>query len=85
MRQSRAIDVSTGLFVLLGLVAIVFLVTQISNREFSLTEGTRVNIPGSPFSPACARSTVEITWPPHATLTLLPSRYFHVPPFATRT
>ena len=38
MRKSRAIDVSTGLFVLLGLVAIVFLVTQISNREFSLTE-----------------------------------------------
>jgi phospholipid/cholesterol/gamma-HCH transport system substrate-binding protein len=38
MRNSRAIDVSTGLFVLLGLVAIVFLVTQISNREFSLTE-----------------------------------------------
>ena len=35
MRQSRAIDVSTGLFVLLGLVAIVFLVTQISNREFT--------------------------------------------------
>jgi len=30
MRPSRAIDVSTGLFVLLGLVAIVFLVTQIS-------------------------------------------------------
>jgi phospholipid/cholesterol/gamma-HCH transport system substrate-binding protein len=44
MRQSRAIDVSTGLFVLLGLVAIVFLVTQISNREFSLTETAfRVN------------------------------------------
>jgi phospholipid/cholesterol/gamma-HCH transport system substrate-binding protein len=40
MRQSRAIDVSTGLFVLLGLVAIVFLVTQISNREFSLTESS---------------------------------------------
>jgi phospholipid/cholesterol/gamma-HCH transport system substrate-binding protein len=38
MRQSRAIDVSTGLFVLLGLAAIVFLVTQISNREFSLTD-----------------------------------------------
>jgi len=36
MRHSRAIDVSTGLFVLLGLTAIVFLVTQISNREFSL-------------------------------------------------
>ncbi|MGB5102639.1 MAG: outer membrane lipid asymmetry maintenance protein MlaD [Steroidobacteraceae bacterium] len=36
MRQSRAIDVSTGLFVLLGLAAIIFLVTQISNREISL-------------------------------------------------
>jgi phospholipid/cholesterol/gamma-HCH transport system substrate-binding protein len=36
MRQSRAIDVSTGLFVLLGMTAIVFLVTQITNREFSL-------------------------------------------------
>jgi phospholipid/cholesterol/gamma-HCH transport system substrate-binding protein len=35
MRQNRAIDVSTGLFVLLGVAAIVFLVTQISNREFS--------------------------------------------------
>jgi phospholipid/cholesterol/gamma-HCH transport system substrate-binding protein len=35
MRQSRAIDVSTGLFVLLGMAAIVFLVTQITNREFS--------------------------------------------------
>ena len=35
MRQSRAIDVSTGLFVLLGLTAIVFLVTQITNREVS--------------------------------------------------
>jgi phospholipid/cholesterol/gamma-HCH transport system substrate-binding protein len=34
MRQNRAIDVSTGLFVLLGVAAIVFLVTQISNREF---------------------------------------------------
>ena len=36
MRSSRAIDVSTGLFVLLGFAAIVFLVTQITNREFSL-------------------------------------------------
>jgi phospholipid/cholesterol/gamma-HCH transport system substrate-binding protein len=36
MRPSRAIDVSTGLFVLLGFAAIVFLVTQITNREFSL-------------------------------------------------
>jgi phospholipid/cholesterol/gamma-HCH transport system substrate-binding protein len=44
MRQSRTIDVSTGLFVMLGLVAILFLVTQISNREFSLTEDSfRVN------------------------------------------
>ena len=38
MRQSRAIDVSTGLFVLLGLAAIIFLVTQISNREISLRD-----------------------------------------------
>ncbi len=36
MRSSRAIDVSTGLFVLLGFAAIAFLVTQITNREFSL-------------------------------------------------
>ena len=36
MRSSRAIDVSTGLFVLLGFAAVVFLVTQITNREFSL-------------------------------------------------
>ena len=35
MRQSRAIDVSTGLFVLLGMTAILFLVTQITNREFA--------------------------------------------------
>jgi phospholipid/cholesterol/gamma-HCH transport system substrate-binding protein len=35
MRQSRAIDVSTGLFVLLGMAAILFLVTQITNREFA--------------------------------------------------
>jgi phospholipid/cholesterol/gamma-HCH transport system substrate-binding protein len=36
MRKSRTIDVSTGLFVLLGIAAILFLVTQITNREFSL-------------------------------------------------
>ena len=36
MRSSRTIDISTGLFVLLGFAAIVFLVTQITNREFSL-------------------------------------------------
>ena len=35
MRQSRAIDVSTGLFVLLGMTAILFLVTQITNRDFA--------------------------------------------------
>jgi phospholipid/cholesterol/gamma-HCH transport system substrate-binding protein len=44
MRQNRAIDVSTGLFVLLGVAAILFLVTQISNREFSTQQrGYRVN------------------------------------------
>jgi phospholipid/cholesterol/gamma-HCH transport system substrate-binding protein len=36
MRKSRTIDISTGLFVLLGMTAILFLVTQITNREFSL-------------------------------------------------
>lgn len=36
MRPSRTIDISTGLFVLLGFAAILFLVTQITNREFTL-------------------------------------------------
>lgn len=36
MRASRTIDLSTGLFVLLGFAALLFLVTQITNREFSL-------------------------------------------------
>jgi phospholipid/cholesterol/gamma-HCH transport system substrate-binding protein len=36
MRPSRTVDISTGLFVLLGFAAILFLVTQITNREFSL-------------------------------------------------
>lgn len=36
MRPSRTIDISTGLFVLLGFAAILFLVTQISSREFTL-------------------------------------------------
>lgn len=40
MRQSRTIDVSTGLFVLLGFAAILFLVTQITNREFSISSGS---------------------------------------------
>ena len=37
MRPSRTIDLSTGLFVLLGFAAMLFLVTQITNREFSLS------------------------------------------------
>lgn len=37
MRPSRTIDISTGLFVLLGFASLLFLVTQITNREFSLT------------------------------------------------
>jgi ABC-type transporter Mla subunit MlaD len=34
--QRKSLDVWVGLFVLLGFAAIVFLVTQITNREFSL-------------------------------------------------
>ena len=62
MRQSRTIDISTGLFVLLGFAAILFLVTQITNREFSLrSESYRVQAqfenvgglkPGAPVSMA---------------------------------
>jgi phospholipid/cholesterol/gamma-HCH transport system substrate-binding protein len=36
MRSTRTIDISTGLFVMLGFAAILFMVTQITNREFSL-------------------------------------------------
>jgi phospholipid/cholesterol/gamma-HCH transport system substrate-binding protein len=36
MRPSRAIDVSTGLFVMLGFAAIVFLVTQITNKQVAI-------------------------------------------------
>lgn len=36
MRSTRTIDISTGLFVVLGFAAILFMVTQITNREFSL-------------------------------------------------
>ena len=39
MRQTRAIELGTGLFVLLGFSALFFLVTQITNREFGLGEG----------------------------------------------
>lgn len=40
MQQSRAIDVSTGLFVLLGFAAMLFLVTQITNRELKFSGGS---------------------------------------------
>lgn len=39
MRQTRAIEIGTGLFVLLGFAALFFLVTQITSREFSLGQG----------------------------------------------
>ena len=43
MRQTRAIELGTGLFVLLGFAALFFLVTQITNREFGLgNDGYRV-------------------------------------------
>ena len=35
MQANRAIEISTGLFVLLGLAALFFLVTQITNRQLS--------------------------------------------------
>jgi len=36
MRSMRTIEISTGLFVLLGFAALFFLVTQITNRELSV-------------------------------------------------
>ena len=39
MRQTRAIEFGTGLFVLLGFSALFFLVTQITNRQFGLGDG----------------------------------------------
>jgi phospholipid/cholesterol/gamma-HCH transport system substrate-binding protein len=36
MRPSRAIDISTGLFVLLGFAAMAFLVTQITNKQVAI-------------------------------------------------
>jgi phospholipid/cholesterol/gamma-HCH transport system substrate-binding protein len=36
MRSTRTIDISTGLFVLLGFAAILFMVTQITNKGYSL-------------------------------------------------
>jgi len=38
MRQTRAIEFSTGLFALLGFAALFFLVTQITNREVRFGE-----------------------------------------------
>ncbi|MET0986680.1 MAG: outer membrane lipid asymmetry maintenance protein MlaD [Steroidobacteraceae bacterium] len=35
MQSNRAIQISTGLFVLLGLAALFFMVTQITNRQMS--------------------------------------------------
>jgi phospholipid/cholesterol/gamma-HCH transport system substrate-binding protein len=40
MRPSRAIDVSTGLFVMLGIVCIAFLVTQITSKEIGIGRDT---------------------------------------------
>jgi phospholipid/cholesterol/gamma-HCH transport system substrate-binding protein len=39
MRSNRAVEISTGLFVLLGFAALFFLVTQITNRELSANGG----------------------------------------------
>ena len=39
MKQTRAIELGTGIFVLLGFAALFFLVTQITSREFGLGEG----------------------------------------------
>lgn len=39
MRQSRAIEISAGMFVLLGFAALWFLVTQITNRDASVAKG----------------------------------------------
>jgi phospholipid/cholesterol/gamma-HCH transport system substrate-binding protein len=40
MRSNRAVEFSTGLFVLLGFAALFFLVTQITNRELSANGGS---------------------------------------------
>ena len=39
MRQTRAIELGTGLFVLLGFAALFFLITQITSREFGFGDG----------------------------------------------
>jgi len=40
MRQSRAVELSAGMFVLLGFAALWFLVTQITNRETEVGNGS---------------------------------------------
>jgi phospholipid/cholesterol/gamma-HCH transport system substrate-binding protein len=40
MHSNRAVEFSTGLFVLLGFAALFFLVTQITNRELSTNGGS---------------------------------------------
>jgi phospholipid/cholesterol/gamma-HCH transport system substrate-binding protein len=40
MRQSRAIELSAGMFVLLGFAALWFLVTQITNRDAKVSKGS---------------------------------------------
>jgi len=60
MRPTRAIELGTGLFVLLGFAALFFLVTQITNREIGLGDrGYRLSAsfeqvgglkPGAPVS-----------------------------------
>lgn len=38
MRSTRAVELGTGMFVLLGFAALFFLVTQITNRQFGFGE-----------------------------------------------
>jgi phospholipid/cholesterol/gamma-HCH transport system substrate-binding protein len=40
MRNTRAVEISAGLFVLLGFAALWFLVTQITNREAAVGKGS---------------------------------------------
>jgi phospholipid/cholesterol/gamma-HCH transport system substrate-binding protein len=40
MRATRTVEISTGLFVLLGFASLFFLVTQITNRELSVGDNS---------------------------------------------
>ena len=40
MQSTRAVEVSTGLFVLLGFAALFFLITQITNKELAISGGS---------------------------------------------